>query len=166
MKGDKFRHLTVFRDYGDIDKWYIEDFEKRFGYILPDTYKELMLKHNGVRFEEDNFALDEERFWTWNFLFDAFGEKELTKGDHIDEAQIGVSHPDYYGIPGLVCIASTGEGDLVCFDYRDELKGNNPKVVVMIHDEYDKHEDGSITNKVTFVANTFDDFLDMLYEDV
>lgn len=164
MKGDKFKNLTVFYDYGEVDKWYIEDFEKRYGYTLPNTYKKLMLKYNGASFYESTFALDEEKFWTWSFIFDAFGEKEDVVS-HIEETQLSVQNPDYYGIPGLICIASTGEGDLVCFDYRDDLKGNNPKVVVMIHDEYDKHDDESLTNKVTFIANSFDDFLNMLYEE-
>ena len=163
MKGDKFKNLTVYTDNNEIDIYFIEEFEKEFGYLLPRTYKELIIKHNGVSFYEDNFNFididgDEcER----NFVFHKF---TYEKGGIYDFQQ-GVSDPLYDGIPSLVAIAGTGEGDAVCFDYRDNLKGDNPKVVLMLHDEFIENEDGSETSVVCDVANSFDEFLDILYED-
>jgi len=165
VKGDKFKHLTVFSNEEEVDIWYIEKFEKKVGYCLPKTYKELMVKYNGVRFYEDYFSFLDKKGEKdlKNFLFLSFGEKEEVT-EHIDDAQY-VSHPDYYGIVGLVGFASTGEGDTVCFDYRKSQNECEPQIIVLVHDEHETHQDESVTRVVEFVANTFDDFLMMLYED-
>jgi len=74
----KFKNLGIFDDYGEIDIWYIEEFQRQVNICLPATYKELMLKHNGVSFDESYFNFlskdgDEDMRC---FLFSAFGEKE------------------------------------------------------------------------------------------
>ncbi|HHT7683232.1 SMI1/KNR4 family protein [Pasteurella multocida] len=54
---------------------------------------------------------------------------------------------------------STGEGDFVCFDYRDDPKGNEPKICIVIHDEYDE----KTGKRLLFpVAENFEAFLNGL----
>ncbi len=159
----KFKNLTIFYDNGEIDIWYIEEFERQVGVCLPILYKELMLKHNGVRFKEDNFNFmskdgDEDNR---EFLFSSFGEKEEV-GEHMGYTQY-VADPIYYGVPGLVSFASTAEGDTMCFDYREDAKTCEPKIILLIHDAYE-NTNGVDHMKIEYIANTFDDFLDMLYE--
>ena len=163
MKGDKFKQLTIFRDNGKIDIYVLEEFEKDVGFLLPKTYKDLMLKYNGLRFHEDTFKLLDENGDEWDTDFD-FYEFTYEKGG-IYKFQQGVSDPLYDGIAGLVAIAGAGGGDTICFDYRENPKGDNPKVVLMLHDEFIENEDGSETSVVCDVANSFDEFLDILYSD-
>jgi len=160
----KWRNLKILTDYGKIDKWYIEQFEKQYNICLPKTYKELMLEHNGVYFIECNFDFINTRGQEDRrcFMFKAFGEEDKKK-EMIQNAQY-VSNPDYYGVPGLIGFGSTAEGDTVCFDYRDDPKTCEPKVVLLVHDEYDDLPDGTSHMHIEPIANSFDEFLDMLYE--
>ena len=166
MKGDKYKNLRVYRDKGLIDDWYIKEFEKNHNCCLPKNYKHLVSKHNCVRFYQDyfDFVNFKGEKGIRNFIFKGFGEKEDIS-EHIEDVQLHVSHPDYYGLPGIVAFASTGEGDMVCFDYRDNLKSCEPRIILMIHDEYITHEDESVTMVIEFIANSFDEFLNILYED-
>jgi cell wall assembly regulator SMI1 len=159
----KFRHLRIFQDDGEARLEDIERFEKSHNICFPPTYKELMLKHNGAYLKECEFdfinkAGEED---TRAFSFESFGEKERGK-ELITESQF-VSKPDYYGVPGLISIGSTAEGDAICFDYRDDPKTCEPKVIVLVHDDYEE-TDGYKHRKIEPIADSFDAFLDMLYE--
>jgi cell wall assembly regulator SMI1 len=162
----KFRHLTIFQDDGNADIQHIKEFELQHLICLPETYKELILKHNGADFKESSFNFtnlkgeEDGR----SFLFFSFGEDTEENGENIEVYNKGLQDPIYYGVPGLIGFASTAEGDTVCFDYREDTKTCNPKVVVLVHDEYDEYEDGSTHMHIEPVADTFDEFLDMLYE--
>ena len=164
MGNKTFKHLHIFQDWGFIDEWYINDFEQKYNICLPKIYKELLLKHNGASLNENYFDFtnkDGEEDMR-SFLFKAFGEEERGK-ELIDNAQF-VSKKDYYGVPNLIGIASTAEGDTLCFDYRDNPKTCEPKVVLLVHDEYETDADGTEHMKVEPIADNFDEFLDMLYE--
>jgi len=160
----KWREFSLYFDYGKANPKDIEEFEKKYNICLPKTYKELMLEHNGVNFKEEYFDFINSRGQEDGraFLFKAFGEKEKGK-ELIEDAQY-VSNPDYYGVPGLIGFGSTAEGDTVCFDYRDDPKTCEPKVVLLVHDEYDDLPDGTSHMHIEPIANSFDEFLDMLYE--
>jgi len=160
----KWRKFTIRYDDGKADPKDIEQFEKQYNICLSKTYKELILEHNGVRFEEDNFDFMNTRSQEdgREFLFDAFGEKE--KGKELIYDDQHVSDPDYYGVPGLIGFGSTAEGDTVCFDYREDPKNCEPKVIVLVHDAYDELQDGTSHMHIEPVADSFDEFLDMLYE--
>ena len=160
-----FKHLHIFDDYGAIGKKYIEDFEKQYNICLPKTYKEFILKHNGGSFYESHFDFinksgqEDMRC----FLFKSFGEPERGK-ELITDTNLHLQDPNYYGVKGLIGFASTAEGDTVCFDYRDDPKTCEPKIALLVHDEYETDPDGYEHMKVEYIANSFDEFLDMLYE--
>ena len=160
----KFRNLGILYDYGELDTWYIEEFQRQVGICLPSLYKELMLKHNGAYLDQSYFNFlskdgDEDMRC---FLFLAFREKEDV-GEHMGYTQY-VADPIYYGVQGLVAFASTAEGDTICFDYRNNPKTCEPNTILLIHDEYEKDSSGTEHMKIEFIANNFDAFLDMLYE--
>ncbi|MEV9615620.1 hypothetical protein [Aliarcobacter butzleri] len=52
----------------------------------------------------------------------------------------------------------------MCFNYRDNPRTDNPKIVLVYHDDYIENEDGTSHMVVNFVANSFEEFIDMLYE--
>lgn len=58
----------------------------------------------------------------------------------------------------IVAFSVTGNGDFVCFDYRTDPKTDNPPVVYWCHEAPE-------AQSVSFVAKSFDNFMDMLYED-
>ena len=70
----RWKHLKIYRDEGQADVKDIEAFEKKYNICLPKTFKELMLKHNGVSFEEDffDFINSREQEDGREFSFDAF----------------------------------------------------------------------------------------------
>jgi SMI1/KNR4 family protein SUKH-1 len=158
------RQLTILGEKNEMDLWVIEEFERQIGYCLPKSYKELMSKYNNLWIKETSFD-----------YVDKIGNKETTEigfekfswdgQSCIQARQIHVSNKDYYGLPGLVSFGDTGAGDYICFDYRDDPETCNPKIILMYHDEYVEHDDGSATMVINFVANSFEEFVDMLYEE-
>ena len=160
----KWREFSLYFDYGKADPKDIEEFEKKYNICLPKTYKELMLEHNGVNFKEESFDFINSRGQEdmRSFLFYSFGEEN--DGENIEFYNKGLQDPLYYGVPGLIGFGSTAEGDTVCFDYRDDPKTCEPKVVLLVHDEYDDLPDGTSHMHIEPIANSFDEFLDMLYE--
>ena len=160
----KWRNLSIFHDYGKADIKDIKAFERKYNICLPESYKEYMIEYNGGSFEEDQFSFTNKKGQEdgRTILFKSFGLK--VKGrERIEDAQF-VSKPDYYGIPGLIGIGSTAEGDTLCFDYREDPKGCEPKVVLLVHDEYEDEPDGTTHMLIEPIADSFDAFLDMLYE--
>ena len=57
----------------------------------------------------------------------------------------------------LVAFAEVGNGDLVCFDYRNNPKTDNPPIVYWNHEAQEGRD-------VSFVAKDFEEFLSILKE--
>jgi len=95
-----------------------------------------------------------------DIYFFGYGDVE---SEHIKNQQY-VSDPMEYGQKGLVAFGGCANGDVVCFDYRDDPDTCEPKIVLVYHDDYVELEGGGSARVVNHVANSFDEFLDMLYE--
>ncbi|HDR1206280.1 TPA: SMI1/KNR4 family protein, partial [Pasteurella multocida] len=89
--------------------------------------------------------------------FDSF-ETELNSDPQDIRRQYIYDDP-IYGYEHVYSFGSTGEGHFICFDYRDDPKGDEPKICIVIHDEYDEK-----TGKMRLfpVAENFEAFLDSL----
>ncbi|HDR1934324.1 TPA: SMI1/KNR4 family protein, partial [Pasteurella multocida] len=89
--------------------------------------------------------------------FDSF-ETELNPDPQDIRRQYIYDDP-IYGYEHVYSFGSTGEGHFICFDYRDDPKGNEPKICIVIHDEYDEK-----TGKMRLfpIAENFEAFLDSL----
>ncbi|HDR1358717.1 TPA: SMI1/KNR4 family protein, partial [Pasteurella multocida] len=91
--------------------------------------------------------------------FDSF-ETELNPDPQDIRRQYIYDDP-IYGYEHVYSFGSTGEGHFICFDYRDDPKGDEPKICIVIHDEYDE----KTGKRLLFpVAENFEAFLDMLYD--
>ena len=79
---------------------------------------------------------------------------------HLDNIQSG-EEPDlpieYRFEDGLIPFGENGGGDMICFDYRNDKTTDNPPIVIWNHDMGLKH-------RVVFIANNFDEFINMLHE--
>ncbi|CAO1295871.1 unnamed protein product [Diamesa hyperborea] len=58
----------------------------------------------------------------------------------------------------IVPFSLDGGGNLICFDYRKNISTNEPEIVVW------HHEGAGTEGELSFVANSFDEFLDMLHD--
>lgn len=116
-----------------------------------------MLKHNGVRFEQDTFRyFKNNQYWVEsNISFLAFGNPIGT--ELINDSQ-------YYSEKNLIAFGLNEFGYLICFDYRQDRMTNDPPVVIMYHDEFMTNEHSQEKMVILPIANSFDEFLDILYE--
>ncbi len=120
-----------------------------------------MSKHNSVSVEPSYISYydsnNEEGIV--GIGFDSF-ETELNPDPQDIRRQYIYDDP-IYGYEHVYSFGSTGEGHFICFDYRDDPKGNEPKICIVIHDEYDEKTGKRL---LLPVAENFEAFLDMLYD--
>ncbi len=159
----KFRNLDIRYDMGAVDDAQISNFEKMFKITLPRLYIELIRNHNALRVAQDYFDYydsyrKEESLCS--FGFDGFETEEHLKPSENIYAQY-LYDDEIYGYEHVYSFGSTACGDFICFDYRDDPKGDEPKICIVIHDEYDE-ETGK--HLLFPVAENFEVFLDMLYD--
>ena len=151
-----YQNLNIMYDFGPIDVEVIENFEQDKKINFPLSYKNLMTCHNGVQFIENSFEYSDSNneIGESSIGFCCFG-KELG-GDHIENCQ----DQDIYGHDRIVVFGLNGCGDYIGFDYRSDV--NNPKVVLMYHDQYIKDQHGEPKLKLVEVCDSFDNFLNLL----
>jgi len=160
--------IGVYRDNGENDKEVIEWIENKINHCLPKIYKDIIFQHDGLRPKKDTFDFTNiygrEDNRDISFLSYQPQETKYNKdGYYIPMDDFQIAKFDY-GIEDLITFGDSGNGDYICFDYRDSPAGCNPKVVLVYHDDYTEHEDGTSSMSVNFVANSFEEFIDMLYE--
>ena len=153
---EKFRNIDIwsFDGKGDINN--LLKFQSIFNITLPNTYRELMTRYNNPKFEQDTFDFYDpyhERESLASFGFDGFNSQY----ENIYNQFI---YSDEDGYENVYSFAHTSEGNWLCFDYRDCPTTSEPKISLVIHDEYND-EIGKWL--ILPVANNFDDFLDGLY---
>ncbi|WP_228157014.1 SMI1/KNR4 family protein [Acinetobacter sp. WCHAc060042] len=132
--------------------------------FFSENYIDLIKNHDAVRLEENIFNFTD--------IYNSIDERDLNflsfKSDHLDgdilSNQDNVNDLENYGIKNLVVFGICANGDYICFDYREDSKTSNPKVVLVYHDDFVDFEDGTSSMVVNNVANNFDDFLNLLHE--
>ena len=129
-------NLTLDSDEGTVNQNIINNFEKKIGYKFPETYKQIISQHNLLRIEQDAFK-----------FINFYNEKDIggcaffgygTPTENITEANTHFEDPEYYGEKGIIAFGREGNGDNVCFDYRDDLSTDNPKIVYVYHDRFEE----------------------------
>jgi hypothetical protein len=141
--------LNIFDDEGPIDISIIEDFEKSIGCDFPEQYKSLLSQYNAL--------VPEENIFSYSFSGDlndadvSFFGFNLRSDETIEKVQ-----QKEYGRSDVVVFGGTANGDFVCFDYRNSR--NQPAVVIMLHDVFDKENRMAIVE----VSKNFDDFISSL----
>ncbi|OOF45943.1 SMI1/KNR4 family protein [Rodentibacter trehalosifermentans] len=153
----KFRNIDIWYHEGRGNINTILDFQKRFNIILPSSYKELMIKYNNPKFEQDSFDFYDSYHKTMSstsFSFDGFNSQY----ENIYNQFI---YFDKEGYSNVYLFGHTPEGNWICFDYRDFPNSSEPKISLVIHDEYDED-----TGKwlIFHVSDNFDQLLDSLYD--
>ena len=130
--------------------------------IFPETYKQLMCKFNGGTLSK--LCMFKIKDYPYSLSIDSFCSLKGGGGFYSDaDFSEYYSEMHYYylnppeGFPkGVIIFGGEGCGDFVGFDYRSNPNTDNPPIVYWKHDA----EPGK---DVFFVANSFDEFLDMLH---
>jgi hypothetical protein len=150
---------NVYRDYGEISVEVMRELEKTQNVILPKAYVDFISKHNGVRLEVNSFEYYDPNIGNKNSDSIAFNPAEKIQKS-IDLLQYD-EEPDldikYRFEDGLIPFGDNGGGDLICFDYRKDRTTDNPPIVIWNHDMGFEH-------RVIFIANNFEEFINMLHE--
>ena len=145
----------------EIDPKLVQQFEQEMGFKLPERYKKFILKHNFAFLCDDCFNFvnyygeNDER----DIFFKSFDIKNY---EYIYSCQIN-DRPD--GSPFFVQFATCANGDHICFDYSKDPTSSEPAVVVVFHDDVYIDENGEQKMVVNHAANSFGEFIDLLYED-
>lgn len=161
MKVNKqqFENLGITYDRGNIDISIINNVEKTLGIKFPELYIQLMSQHNDLSINRYCFLYYDhyhnEHIGT--ISFDGFSTNIYTLENDILRQYI--YDDKVYGYPYVFSFGYTAEGNFICFDYREYPTGDDPKICIVIHDEFDgktgKHQ-------LYPIANSFQDFLNNL----
>ena len=162
MKSD----LELESKYGNVDISLINDFEHKISFKFPITYKSLISKYDGARILKhmdafnffSNLTNKKAAYGLARFL--SFNEEDEENFSTMKNYWEDRNHdPDLPFPDKIVPFAIDGGGNLICFDYRHDISTNEPKIVVWHHEG----ESGT-AEELSFVANSFDEFLDMLHD--
>ena len=140
----------------------IEKVEKKFGYSFPKEYKKVVSKYDEL--------IPADNIFDFTNIYGEVDERDLNFiSFNTDQAisiydYIIISNPAYSGIPNLVAFGVCANGDYICFDYRESPNGDNPKIVLVYHDDIIENENGTSSMVVNFVANSFEEFMNMLHD--
>lgn len=156
--------MKIYRDNGEIPLDLFNKVVNKIGYVLPTSYLHLIKDHDGLYlvgniYDFINIYGEKDQR---DVVFLSYFEEDLD-GDILSN-QENANDLENGGIQDLVVFGICGNGDYVCFDYRENPKGDNPKVVLVYHDDHIERLDGSMQMVVNHVANSFDEFFDSLYE--
>lgn len=122
----------------------IERVEERLDIILPKDFKEVVKNYNGASPEKEAFDTDTKK----ERVFERLLHFNLTKKGNILEVLNWVkSNIEENVYP----FGEDPFGNYICFDYRES---NTPKIVFWDRD----------INRFEFVANSFEEFLNKLYD--
>ena len=150
---------NILTDYGKGNFRHIKQIEDSYFIKLPKRYVEFILAHNGATLVNDVFDFDDPNYPIKNKSSIGFSKIEKII-DHISNIKSG-EEPDwpieYRFEDGLIPFGDNGGGDMICFDYRHDKTTNNPPIVIWNHDLGFDH-------RVVFVANNFEEFINMLHE--
>jgi hypothetical protein len=150
--GDKYPN-------GVVDTKFIEKFSQNLGVLFPPEYIELISKHDGLYPEFSSFD-----------YIDSHGELNITSIEfggyqhtpRIEGMQFPEGDDDYEG--KLIGFGSTPGGNYICFDYRFPWVENQPKIVLVLHDEFYDYGVNDGKRKVLFLADRFEHFVNSLHE--
>jgi hypothetical protein len=152
--------------YGKGDIYLIQKQEEKIGFKFPQSYINLILQYDGCEIQNHVRIFDFDS----NFIgridsyklsyFYAFNNNANSwqKIDYCWQKIIEFDEDEPFP-KNVIPFASNAVREKICFDYRHDPKTDNPKIVVWHAEE----ESGS-SSELSFVATSFDEFLDMLYE--
>ncbi|MFC3873455.1 SMI1/KNR4 family protein [Neisseria musculi] len=155
------RNLKIWRDYGALNKSLINEFAEKTGVVFPKSYIILLSKHdylypeeNTFRFTNNDGEIDERDIVFFGYKQNYLEGQDIYSYSKIDD--------DYSYGKKIIAFGGSANGDYICFDYRRNNK--DPSIILMSHDDFYEDEEGNTKMVTNHIADSFDDFLEMLYE--
>ena len=144
---------------GKVSRKFILAIENAIKVILPIHYVDFIVRYNEATLVARIFSYQDPNIHGINSNALHFSNvKEILQT--IKNLKSG-EEPDwpieYRFEDGLIPFGENGGGDYICFDYRHDKTTDNPPIVIWNHDMGLKH-------RVVFVANNFEEFINMLHE--
>ena len=132
----------------------LQDIENELGYKLPQSYVELMKKHNGGLVHLDCCPCDKPTSWAKDHIcisgiMGIGRDKEYSLCGALG-SQFMIDEWEYPAIGVAICDTPSAGHDMVFLDYRECGPNGEPCVV---------HVDQEFDYKITRLADTFEEFV-------
>lgn len=156
------KNVGVYSSSGGINRGVIDGYEKKVGYRFPKKYKEMLSTNDFLRPELDSFEFQRDSVKDgrdvnfFGYLDDANSQSPDRIGEYLFDMAFLPIHVLPFGF--------SGNGDYICFDYRHDPKTCEPRIVLMLHDEYTEDVEGKPKMAIIDIAPNFEAFIDMLYK--
>lgn len=156
---------NIIVDDGKVSINVIRRLEKKHQIRLPNSYVDFITKHNGASIYKGIFNFYDNNRKKESAEGIAFKNVRTITEDMQSRLKQSTSDPNdpdifkfyHYFDERLIPFGDTGGGDLICFDYRENQKTNNPTIIYWCHDAW-SHE-----GRISFIAKNFEEFINMLY---
>lgn len=121
-------------------------------YRLPINFIKLMRESDGGTTLERNFFYKNNSLGLRRSSVGCF----LSIGPSDDSLLDAFKNPPEFFPSKVLPFAVTGNGNYICFDYREDSSTDNPTIIYWDHEEPEGKD-------ISFIAKNFDDFINMLY---
>lgn len=162
MGSEKMRNLSetnILFDDGSVAMSVVRHLERKLQIKLPRLYVTFITAHNGACILSRIFDYNDPNRCRESSDSVAFTNAE-TIADKVKSLQ-SAEEPDwdvkYRFEDGLIPFGDNGGGDMICFDYRTNRTTDDPPIVIWNHDM-------GLEHRVVFIANNFEEFVNMLHE--
>lgn len=148
---------NILVDDGKISEIVVHSFEKLQGITLPKNYVNFIIQHDGASLYADvfdYFDTPRQSVTSNSIAFIKFEKIGRFIEGLLEES---VDDKDYF-YKNLIPFGDNGGGDFICFDYRKNPKTDNPPIILWSHDVENNSQ------RISFIANNFEEFINMLYE--
>ena len=138
----------------------IDKFENRNNVVLSNEYKEFLLEYNGGDVDPSSFYIEEIDNEDAACKFYGINISKYNYCYDLDRNIEGSSYAEYFLHDEFIAIACGGGGNEVCLGIKPDSEYFG-KIYYYIHDLGDEDP----LENICFLANSFNEFLDLLYED-
>ena len=152
---------NIRRDEGEASNAFIKQIEALYNVKLPVIYSNFIIEHNGACLFARIFDYQDPNVGNNKVNSNAIAFESVEDIPfHIENIKSGEESnwPIQYKFEdGLIPFGDNGGGDMICFDYRKDRTTDNPPIVIWNHDM-------GLEHRVVFIANNFEEFINMLHE--
>lgn len=141
--------------YGKVTEERIEFLQEKIGIKFPHSFVNLIKECDGGVPKSSEFYFYDEYFQS-KITACVGGFLNLSSSEWSDFLNNYLSSPEFFP-EGLIAFAEDGGGDFICFDYRKGKNIADPPIVYWSHE-------ADIGKDISFVANNFEEFIEMLEE--
>lgn len=135
----------------------LKEIEETLGYKLPSSYIELMKEHNGGLLNRDCCPCNQSTSWANNHVgvhgIYGIGKSKSNSLGGLFGSEFWIVQWEYPSIGVAICDCPSAGHDMIFLDYRECGNQGEPKVV---------HIDQEFDYKITVLANTFEEFINLL----